>query len=441
VARLPQIASAAVREGNCSMKKLAYLESLRGLAALAVVFNHFVIGFYPVLYFGASEPGHLPESMERVLSGTPLNLLYNGSFSVALFFVLSGFVLSYKFFHDRSLPAPFIGLTVKRYVRLLPPVVVSVLLSYLLLRSSLLFTGPAGILTGSTQFSGYLRFAPDLGAALHEAFVGALLRHHAAYNGVLWTMTFEFFGSLLVFLFVILFRNRRWRFLAYLLFLALFRSRYYTAFIVGAALCDLFTLRPDLFRDGRHVALSVLALAAGLFLGSYPAYRTTAGTIYAFLEPLAPAHAFHMAGAGLVMIALLSLPRLRSALSRRPFVFLGKISFSMYILHASLIASVGCALFLHLAPHLPYHAAVLATVLLTMPLIVAASALTYRAVDLPGVRLSQTVYAQAVAATLRIKDLLARLVPGPLRTSRLFSAFFAEQAGPGSGADAAAAGE
>ena len=40
------------------MKKLAYLESLRGLAAFIVVLNHFAIAFYPALYFGAAAPVH-----------------------------------------------------------------------------------------------------------------------------------------------------------------------------------------------------------------------------------------------------------------------------------------------------------------------------------------------------------------------------------------------
>ena len=40
------------------MKKLAYLESLRGLAALVVVIGHFVVGFYPALYTARLEHVH-----------------------------------------------------------------------------------------------------------------------------------------------------------------------------------------------------------------------------------------------------------------------------------------------------------------------------------------------------------------------------------------------
>jgi len=94
------------------VKKLTYLESLRGLAALAVVFNHLAIAFYPALFFGPSAPSHTGRALEAAISGTPLNLLYNGAFSVSIFFVLSGFVLSYGFFRDRSATVALLPLAV-----------------------------------------------------------------------------------------------------------------------------------------------------------------------------------------------------------------------------------------------------------------------------------------------------------------------------------------
>jgi peptidoglycan/LPS O-acetylase OafA/YrhL len=402
------------------VKKLEYLESLRGLAALVVVLNHFAIAFYPALYFGTAAVVHTKSGIEAFVSGTPLNLLINGSFSVALFFVLSGFVLTYKFFKDRSQPVHLIPLTVKRYVRLLPPVFMSIVLSYLFMRFSLLSSQPASVLTGSGLLRAYLQFEPNLLTALYESFIGSLLRHDATYNGALWTMTFEFFGSILVFLFVALFRNWNRRYLVYILVLIMFGNRYYSAFIVGMILCDLFTLRPDLFSRKGYRALSLVLLGLGLFLGSYPAIRPVEGTIYAFMKPYAIARSYHMIGAGLVMFALLNLQHLQSVLSRKAFVFLGKISFSLYIIHFLLISSVGCAIFCFVAPHLSYHSAFLVTFLLTMPVIVLASFLTYRFVDAQGVGLSQKAYAFADPWVKQCRRLLERLVPLPIRTHALY---------------------
>ena len=410
------------------MKKLAYLESLRGLAAFIVVLNHFAVAFYPALYFGATEPVHTAKGIEVFISGTPLNLLYNGSFAVAVFFVLSGFVLTYKFFKDRTFPVYIIPLTVKRYVRLLPPVVVSILLSYVLLRFSLLYNLPASIITQSAWLRGYLQFEPNLLTALYESFIGSFFKHKATYNGVLWTMTFEFFGSLLVFLFVALFRNKKWRYLVYVLALFLFRHRPYGAFVLGMMLCDFMTLRPDLFGKKQYSAVYFILLGAGLFLGSYPVGRSVDGTMYAFMKLSVIARTCHMLGAGLVLFSLLNLPALQSVLSRNVFVFLGKISFSLYILHFLLIGSLGCAIFCFVAPHLSYHSAFLLMFLLTVPVMLIASAFTYRLVDQKGVKLSQAVYDRTLTGTRRLGRIPMRLVPVSLRSNPLYRSLFQYEA-------------
>lgn len=62
------------------------MDSVRGLASMVVVWSHFVLGF--------GLPGIL-EGMEN----TPLHIFWDGFASVSMFFVLSGFVLSYKHFN------------------------------------------------------------------------------------------------------------------------------------------------------------------------------------------------------------------------------------------------------------------------------------------------------------------------------------------------------
>src|SRR4051794_11019896 len=98
------------------MHKILSLESIRGLAALAVVFCHCVNGFYPTLRKAAAPPG--------------TQLWQNGEFAVRLFFVLSGFVLSLSYFRQPSL-VTLRSAAVRRYFRLLLPIAGSVLLAYL----------------------------------------------------------------------------------------------------------------------------------------------------------------------------------------------------------------------------------------------------------------------------------------------------------------------
>jgi peptidoglycan/LPS O-acetylase OafA/YrhL len=73
--------------------KIYALEAVRGLASILVFFHHFILGFLPQ-YHGvlAGTNG------SQALIGSVFFAFINGTAAVVLFFVLSGFVLSYKFF-------------------------------------------------------------------------------------------------------------------------------------------------------------------------------------------------------------------------------------------------------------------------------------------------------------------------------------------------------
>src|SRR6478735_3104673 len=105
-------------------ERFKYLDGLRGVAALVVVFAHFFQFFLPAA-FAPALADHLEE---KTLGGSPLNLAINGNFAVTLFFVLSGFVLSAPFFLKRD-AWWYMGATIKRYPRLALPAAASTLLA------------------------------------------------------------------------------------------------------------------------------------------------------------------------------------------------------------------------------------------------------------------------------------------------------------------------
>lgn len=72
-----------------------YLDTIRGLAALTVISEHFVIAY------------GLPcasEQCKYLLDFTPLHIWWDGAAAVSMFFVLSGLVLSIKYFRDGHHP-------------------------------------------------------------------------------------------------------------------------------------------------------------------------------------------------------------------------------------------------------------------------------------------------------------------------------------------------
>jgi peptidoglycan/LPS O-acetylase OafA/YrhL len=102
---------------NPGRRKLVELEALRGIAAMIVFFHHFLLLIAPRLH-GRNFPDD-PIALVR----TPLFALVNGSAAVAVFFVLSGFVLTVGAMEDRDWRQFLIGV-LKRWPRLALLVVV-----------------------------------------------------------------------------------------------------------------------------------------------------------------------------------------------------------------------------------------------------------------------------------------------------------------------------
>ena len=126
--------------------RIAPLDSLRGLAALIVVFHHCLVTFPPFweVYQHPVKPG-----LYRLFGNTPLHLLWDGPEFVLVFFTLSGFVLSLPFWGDHPLGyKPFV---IRRILRIYPPYLAAVTIGMILM--SLLSHGPlTGLSDWTTQF-------------------------------------------------------------------------------------------------------------------------------------------------------------------------------------------------------------------------------------------------------------------------------------------------
>ncbi|NTW26761.1 MAG: acyltransferase [Candidatus Moranbacteria bacterium] len=377
------------------MRKIQYLDGLRGLAALIVVFHHFILAFYPALFLGANAATHLQGGMEANISGSPLNIFYGGNFMVAIFFVLSGFVLSHKFLLRKDVAILTEG-AVKRYLRLALPVACSVLLAFVLMKFSLFYNQQAAAVSGSNWLGGLWTFNPNLMDALRQTFIGVFFTNALNYNVTLWTVSFEFFGALLIFSFLALFGNMKNRYWVYLLAAIFFFQTYYLAFILGMLLADLMANENAIVRKfNKSKLLRAGLLLVGLFLGSYPSGRGAGGTIYALMEKdylTDSAVLYHIWGAFLVILILLNSKRMHKIFSAKILLFLGEISFTMYLLHFAILGSFSSFVFLKLAAHLPYASAFWISFALSCGLLIPVAYLMHIYIDQKIVRFSKSVY-------------------------------------------------
>ena len=114
---------------------------------------------------------------------------------------------------------------IKRYFRLVIPVVIINLATFGLMRFGLMYHQEAAMISKSYDWlAAFNNFPPNLLTALKEGLFENFFLNKATYVGPLWTMTYEMLGSLLVFAFLALFGQDKVRYLLYVVFLVLFRE-------------------------------------------------------------------------------------------------------------------------------------------------------------------------------------------------------------------------
>lgn len=377
--------------------KINYLDGLRGIAAINVMIMHFFIVLVPAIIYSDRMPSHFG-GLEQLFSSTPLGLIGAGNFSVCIFFVLSGYVLTYKYFRTKDKKIIING-AVRRYIRLFVPVFAAIILAFLFASTGVFhYYIETVMISGNNNYANYWTFTPDIVDAVKQAIWGSFFAGEDTYNPVLWTMTVEFYGSMLVFAMALLFGVQRTRWTFYLAAAVLFFNSYYFAFVIGMVLADTFNNKTSAFKTDNKIILSIL-LISGLFLGSYPVGSVTNDSLYGFLNNglfQTPKLTYHILGAGMIMYVLLNSRWLQNIFSSSVPVFLGKISYSLYLIHFLVISSFTCALFLFLHSVFQYGTAVFISCFLSVLLIVPLSYLFYKYVDMVGVRISKIFYNRMV---------------------------------------------
>jgi peptidoglycan/LPS O-acetylase OafA/YrhL len=378
-------------------EKITYLDGLRGIAAVNVMIMHFFIVFLPAMIYSDRMPSHLG-NFEQVFSNTPLGLIGAGNFSVCIFFILSGYVLTQKYFKTKDKNI-IISSAVRRYIRLFIPVLAAILLSYLMASAGVFhYYIETVTISGNNNYAGYWIFTPNIADAIKQALWGTFFAGEDTYNPVLWTMTIEFYGSMLVFAMAFLFGQQRARWTFYLAAAVFFFNSYYLAFIIGMGLADTLNSKISIFKTGNKIVLGII-LISGLFIGSYPVGTVTNDSLYSFLNNgifQTPKLTYHILGAGMILYVLLNSQWLQNIFSSQLLIFLGKISYSLYLIHFLVISSFTCALFLFLYQVFPYVVAILISCIVSVLLLIPLSYLFYRYIDIAGVQLSKIFYNQLV---------------------------------------------
>lgn len=310
--------------------RLDHLDGLRGVAAVGVVIFHLMSALVPWLV-AEQQPG------AHWLAYTPVAVLWNGTFAVSVFFVLSGFVVTNATLRKSD---PIWIDVVIRYLRLAIPATASTLAAWSLLSLFPTSATDLAALTGSRWLGWtYQGTIPSPGAAISNGMAGIFLSGGSFFNNVLWTMRPELLGSILCFAVCILARPRFRIAVAIasaVTFIAL-RRYDYVCFPLGIILREAWAA-------GRLAsALPISAMLLGLLIGSQSgdaARQLGLDWLPEAFNPEKKGGLLYPLGALLVVYGCLRSPLLTALLSGRPGRFLGAISFPLYLIHVPLIYTV-----------------------------------------------------------------------------------------------------
>ena len=362
------------------MARKKYLDGLRGLAALGVV------AFHSSTFFSAATWTETFGDVPNLV----LSRFINGNFMVCIFFLLSGYVLTIPRAANPALPSGYWGeLIIRRYFRLTPVALVSVILLYILWggigipNASMTDYGP-----GFAWMKNEYMFTPTLYDAVYNGIVG-IYTGNFKYNLVLWTLRVELIGSVLLFCMFALFpKNKSFIVSSSILSIIIIFLHYGGHLKYGIYICLFFigslVYLTSLTIKQQKVKYTFFLLA--LWLASISIY-TPEGKWIAHTFSISSSQMdaiIHSIGAILLLLIVLSSKRLQKILCIKPILWLGKISFSVYAIHSVIIFTIALHIFILLVPLCQIRMAGLITYLFIFVASLILAAILTKYVDTPS---------------------------------------------------------
>jgi len=297
---------------NDTKKQIVELASLRGFAAIVVAMSHALF-----LY-------HTPGWFTRCC------LIFNGRAAVVIFFILSGFVLTRSLGNQAITFSSLVGFYIKRFFRIYPTIWAASTLGIVYL-----FWVNFNIHSPEASQFCQARFRPE---HYDKTYILSSFAGVSAYIlPPLWSIYVELSASLLMPLIAfVAYRRKRFFFAATLLALATsFALHSLTYYSAGLYLVD--------FYFGAGLAVLPARLRTLIVAPNFPtravALAATSGLIVSrcmIPDQMNPFGALYEAILAMVLISLLVYSNVRFSLLRAPWaLYLGEISYSLYLIHFS----------------------------------------------------------------------------------------------------------
>lgn len=365
------------------MSKINSAESIRGLACLAVVFSHLALTFFPYLH-NFSPSTIQSNDFIGWIHHSPFAFFYSGTAAVFIFFVLSGYILSYAILRKNDVVEKIQSMTLKRYPRLAIPALVSCIIAWIVFKLNINTTHT------SEWFQRYGKADGQVYNPIYDGLINSFLFGESTYNWVLWTMQIELLASFAIFLLLFLYIKNKYYFYIFSFILPI-------VFFPISPLLSLgiysFVIGAYIYIYGKKTSLpfSILVLIFGLYLAGI--HNTSHS--YSILTKILGSHAYTICNffAGIFIVySILMSEKLSNILDKPLLVYLGKLSFSIYLLHLIVLYSIGIPSFnLFLSTDLPYILSAILSCIITMLVTILASIPYSKYVDNLSIRVANLI--------------------------------------------------
>lgn len=324
--------------------RIESLDSLRGIAAMVVVIFHCLMSF--TLFHDANYEYKFNNLLVELFTVSPLHTLWAGKEAVLLFFVLSGFVLMIPFTNNKK--PKYSSYLLKRICRIYIPYIVVMFFSVVLA----FFFWQHNNLEGMSPLYEN-RWDHEISLKSIVAYFTMLNYDTANVNGVVWTLFIEMKVSLYLPLFMMILAKFDWKkglFITTVLnTILLFVARYGVLNVTFLPLRALFIFFNDTFYYNYFFILGVVLAKQRCAFLKYSAMKEYLKYLLLVLSLVLinSRWADYMTdyqkenieniisalGFALLFFVVLISKNVDQFLKKKPLAYLGKISYSLYLIH------------------------------------------------------------------------------------------------------------
>ena len=315
----------------------------------------------------------MKEYVELKIAKTPFNIFnWGGVTGVCIFFTLSGFLIAYNYYKkDKKYDASYM---IKRYLKLMIPVLVSSVIIFLIVKSKIFRTDSLlEIYQLNGLSSSYTYYNENIFTLIWNALFTLFKTASCPINPPMWTMKNELIYSLLSGILINVTGKSKYRFIIYSIMFLLFINTYYICFILGIVLCDIWINKKNIINYLNRLDIKIIILLIGLLLLSstyanqFTIYYSVINNLFEEIDYIV---FYHSIGSALIILFFLLTLNARKLFSKKVFSFLGEQSLFIYLFHWVVIETFSMYTVVTLSKYMKYYQACLISFCLSVILVI-----------------------------------------------------------------------